>query len=135
MALTFCSLLFTGCQNTVGGNMLSGFLSGSPRDASFEKNANKPVILPPHSERVELTDLGGDRFTARLKDTRHVFRQKNDETWCWAACAAMLHAIQDNPITQEEIVERIQGMEGLSEEQRRGANYFEVIRALAPETA
>ena len=101
--------------------------------AGFEAKQDEPVALPPHADRVDLTALGGDRFTARIKNARHVWRKQENDEWCWAAAAEMLHSIRGSEVTQREVVERVQGIEALTEEQRRGANYFEIIRALTPE--
>lgn len=159
-ALLFaCPLFLLGCQNPgemdfskslFGNNSTTAIApdanpEGSTGTSSGPADPNQagteiasttpgpPILLPPHAERVELVSLGGDRFTARLKNPRHVWRKQVNDEWCWAAAAEMLHSIRGSEVTQEQIVERIQGIEALTEEQRRGANYFEIIRALTPE--
>ena len=118
---------------------LAGALLASGCASPFGRQPRSPANLQ-EVDRVDHTTSDGQELV-QLKGFAGTWEPQQDQEWCWAACATMIHKWQNEPATQAAIVARIRARardaaeddESAAEERRRAASEHELLLALAPD--
>lgn len=112
--------------------MLCGGCATSIRvaDDSVPRIETAPLAIK--SDHAKLDVTGPNRFQVKCDGIQAVAVKQKEPTWCWAACAEMIHHYAGTPVTQEQVVESV-GLRTKAGEEPQTAEKLEIWLALNPD--
>lgn len=132
-AAALCSAF--ACISSLLAGCTSSSTIGDVRTVSGETPATAPdVPWRPAGEGADKND-----YTAACPNFLACKAQQEEDVWCWAACAEMIHKYNKTrdaklaTVTQKDLATRIHGMSDSGGVSVKAASYHEVMAALNPD--
>lgn len=115
----------------VPGLLLPMFVSSCCVPSRLDPGSGPERVIA-RRERVEI-QKEGRRLDVRLIGFEPFIREMEEDVWCWAACAQMVHAYNGQEKMQRDLVKSIHGTDANDEIRVSTAKRYEILCALNPD--